>query len=163
MSKHILKNKLLKDFVESYNRFKFEKRTMSKRGYNLDLFTGLLAIYMKKKTKSTTVKRSDDINDNKCILIKCTPITSECKYKKIKQFFSMNYDDIIHKVPNAKDVEKELKDLIVYLGLENKIEVTATYNKELYYSFRMTVTFLNEEQEKIKERENKILKNVDNF
>lgn len=77
--------------------------------------------------------------------------------------FSINCEDIINKVPNAKEVENELKSVLKYLCLENKIEVTATYDKELYYSFRMTVEFLNKKDEKIKEKKSKLLKNVASF
>ena len=75
----------------------------------------------------------------------------------------MNCENVIHKVPNAKEVEKELTDLLKYLELENKIEIKARYDEKLYYSFRMTVVFLNEEQQKIKQKESKLLKNVVSF
>ena len=161
MNKEILKNKLLKDFIDCYNGFKFKKGKMNKRGYNPDIFICCLTMYIEKKTKSKIVKKNDYIN--KCIFIECTEKTTECKLKRIRKMFSINCEDIINKVPNAKEVENELKSVLKYLCLENKIEVTATYDKELYYSFRMTVEFLNKKDEKIKEKKSKLLKNVASF
>ena len=75
----------------------------------------------------------------------------------------MNCEDIINEVPNAKEIEKELTNLFSYLGLKNRIEINATYNKNLYYSVRMTVEFLSKEDEIRKEKENRLLINVEGF
>ena len=160
MSKKVLKNKLLKSFAKDFKKHHLQKDRLIGKVNTKDLFTGLLRIYMDKKTQSFIVRSNEYFDNQKGIYIKCAQKESECKHKKIKKFFSMNCDDVIHKVPNAKEVEKELTDLLKYLELENKIEVKATYNETLYYSFRMTVVFLNKEQQKIKEKESKLLKNV---
>ena len=134
MSKEILKNRLLKNYIK-----------LSKTECDKELFSSLLKDYIQAKTKSSIVHGDYYIDDQKVFLIKCAKKEKECKFKKIKKLLSLNTDNVVYDVPNAEEIENELTSVINYLNLENKMDIDIVYNEKMYYSLQIIVVFLNEE------------------
>jgi hypothetical protein len=135
MSKDILKNKLLKNFIKKYEKYyKGIEETENIRERVNSILLYLMENYMEKRTKSYLSMPSEKnySNQKEVLFIRCKERKENCRYKRIKEIFSMNCEDIVYKAPNPFELKKELTNLFLYLGLENRMEVTI-YDKKIDY------------------------------